>query len=207
MGFEIVKKYTADLEEMEIGTLSDLVNKCFYLGTLPQETVREIFFSDGDLYNFIVADKGEPIGLFQSKDLSAIEASYIFSASVRPYYRGRGIFPQLIDVKIDCYRSRERGYIGARSMNPLVIEKLIRRGFHNPVEEDPELLKKAKEILTAMEGNNLGIRDDFVIPRKGTSKYPNALDIGECDDPEISAFITAHMDIRNGDRLFLIREM
>ena len=207
MGFEIVKKYTADLTEKEMNALSELVNKCFYFSTVPKETVKEIFFSDSELYNFIVKDKNEPIGLFQSKDLPSIDASYIFSASVRPDYRGKEIFPLLMDVKIDCYRSRERNYIAARSMNPLVIKKMIKRGFHDPVEEDPELLKKAKEILTIIEGSNLGIRNDFVIPRKGTSKYPNVLDIGECDNPEIGAFIAAHMDIKKGDRLFLIREL
>jgi len=207
MEFDIVKKYTAEMDHIETYLLSTLVNTCFYKKTVPNKTVEEIFFSDPKLLNFIIEDQGEKIGLFQSKDLPKIESAYIFSVSVRPDYRGRGIAKEMIDKKVDYYKSKSRKYIGTRSMNPSIIEVFVKKGFFLPETKNEELLGKAKEILYEIEGSSMGIGDDFVIPRKHTVKYPNSVDVGECRDSKIADFINTHMDAKNGDRLFLARKL
>lgn len=207
MKYVLVEKHTSDLSDEEIDELSVLANTCFYLRTVSHETVREIFFSDGRIYNFIFEHEDEPVAFFQAKDLPKIDSVYFFSASVHPDYRGEGIHPWVTDYRLEHYKKQGRKYAGARSMNPLMIKNLVGKGFFLPTKENPELLQKAKDILVAIEGSNLGIKDDFVIPRKNTIQYPNALDVEESDNSEINDFISGHMDIKKGDRLFLIREI
>lgn len=207
MEFDIVKKYTAELDNNEMYLLVDLVNTCFYKKTVPNKLVEELFFSDLKICNFIVEHEGKNIGLFQAKDLPQIESVYFSSASILPKYRGKGIHPTLVDYRLSHYRDSGRKYAGAMSMNPSVIKNLVKSGFFLPAKSNPELLQKAKKIITEMEGNDLKIRDDFVIPHQSIKDFPNLADIGTCDDAEINRFINGHMDIEKGDRLFLVRKI
>jgi N-acetylglutamate synthase-like GNAT family acetyltransferase len=205
MEFDIVKKYTAELTSAEIHTLTSLVNDCFYKNTVNEMEVQHIFFSDLEICNLIIEDKNDLVGLFQVKDLPKLESVYFFSASVRKDYRNRGLHSEMIDYRIAGCKNLGRKYASARTMNPVVIGNMVKKGFFLPQTENPELLRKAKEILIELEGSDLGLTDDFVIKRKNTTKYPNLMDTEECSNPEVNTFMAAHME--EGDRLFLIRKV
>lgn len=203
----MVEKSARHICEEEEDVLAAMLNDSFYNGRCSDSEIHEIFFSRDDMYNFIAEDDGEVVGVFQALDLPKIDCFYLYADAIRKDHRGRNIYPWSIDYRINHAKSLGRSYMGLRSMNPLALCAMVDKGFYLPVERNEELLRKAKEMLVEVEGSDLEIGDNFVIPRKAVSKYPNVENTGRSYNPVLSKFIKENMDIAAGDRLFLVKKL
>jgi hypothetical protein len=207
--YQLEGVYNYDLEDngFDPHKLSQEMNEGMYDGAHSTGRIKELFFDNPEIYNFILKD-GDNIPLvMQIIDIPKIHAKYLFAIEVSKNYREKGFSKFMINnYLLDINRS----LIGLRSLNPILISSLVKNhGFKLPThmtkQEKQDYLKKSKEILISVEGFDLGIQDNFIIPNGHTSNYPSYPEMPKSKNTEVREFMKENM--KPNDKLFMVRTL